>query len=542
MTTPDAPRSWPLRAVPSELADRYRAEGWWADISLGQMVADGLAAKGDATFAVHSKVHAWRGTMADIDRAARAFASSLRRRGVGAGDVVVFQLPNWVEAGIVFWGAAYVGAVVVPVVHFYGPKELGYIVAATAPKVVVTADRFGRLEYLGPHEALLAGGEATWLVVGETPPGDVPSAATPLASLLDDEPLLGPEPVDPGWPAIIAFTSGTTRDPKGVIHSHNTIGFEVRQLNMLNPGVGPPVITGAPVGHFIGMLSALLCSLLRSDPVNLVDVWDPGEVLRLMVAEDLGMGGGATYFLTSLLDHPDFTEEHLARMPYAGLGGSTVPVAVTQRATDLGIEVYRSYGSTELPSATGCTLAEPREKRLKTDGRPLLGVELRLDDAGQIVLRGPELFLGYTDPELTAQVFDADGWYRSDDVGVLDDDGYLAITDRTSDVIIRGGENISAVEVEEQLLGLEAVAEVSVVAVPDERLGERAAAIIRVRDGMTAPTLEEVRAHLAAVGLAKQKWPESICEVADFPRTPSGKVQKFRLRQQLRDGGLAPSR
>jgi len=139
---------------------------------------------------------------------------------------------------------------------------------------------------------------------------------------------------------------------------------------------------------------------------------------------------------------------------------------------------------------------------------------------------------------LTEQVFDDDGWYHSGDIGVLDADGYLSITDRISDVIIRGGENIGAVEVEEALLGIDSIAEVSVVAKPDERFGERAAAVVRVREGRSLPTLDDVRAHLAAVGLTKQKWPEFIYEVTDFPRTPSGKVQKFRVRQQLRDGLL----
>ncbi len=188
----------------------------------------------------------------------------------------------------------------------------------------------------------------------------LPAAATPFADLLDAEPLAGPAAVDPDAPAIVGFTSGTTRDPKGVVHSHRTIGCETRQLDHMFPTGGPPQITGAPVGHFIGMLNAFLVPLLRDRPVNLVDVWDPGEVLRLMREEGLGMGGGATYFLTSLLDHPDFTDEHLALMPFAGLGGSTVPVAVTERATRLGIKVFRSYGSTEHPSITGCPSTTPR--------------------------------------------------------------------------------------------------------------------------------------------------------------------------------------
>ena len=140
---------------------------------------------------------------------------------------------------------------------------------------------------------------------------------------------------------------------------------------------------------------------------------------------------------------------------------------------------------------------------------------------------------------MTAGVFDDDGWYRTGDVGVLDDEGYLTITDRVSDIIIRGGENISAVEVEDLLMGLGSVAEVSVVAVPDDRLGERAAAVLRIREGEPMPSLEQVREHLAAAGLARQKWPESLHVIEEFPRTPSGKVQKFKLRQDLREGRLS---
>jgi acyl-CoA synthetase (AMP-forming)/AMP-acid ligase II len=530
---------WSLRTVPAQLVRHYRDEGWWTDDTLGAMVAAGLRERSGAGFSVRSKVRPWRGTFADVDRAARSLAGALQAQGVGPGDVVVFQLPNWVEAGISFWAAAYLGAVVVPIVHSYGSKEVDYILRATSPDVVITAERFGHSDYLPTYEALLAEHpKARWLVVGDTETKDLPAGATPFVSLIDGEPLREQVSADPDGPAVIGFTSGTTRDPKGVVHSHRTIGFETRQLEYMFPRGGPPQITGSPVGHFIGMLNAFLVPLLRDRPVNLIDVWDPGEVLRMMREEGLGVSGGATYFLTSLLDHPDFTEEHLALMPFAGLGGSTVPVAVTERTTRLGIKTFRSYGSTEHLSITGCLIDEPEVKRLTTDGHALPGVEIRLDETGEILSRGPDCFVGYTDPSLTARVFDDEGWYRTGDIGALDEEGYLTITDRTSDLIIRGGENISAVEVEEALLGIDAIAEVSVVAAPDERLGEHAAAIMRVRDGMTAPTLADVRRRLEAAGMAKQKWPESIYEVTDFPRTPSGKVQKFRLRQQLREGAL----
>ncbi len=538
----DAATRWALRSVPPDLARLYRESGWWDDSGLGSIVASGLEEMRSTPFAVWSKVNPWKGTFGDVDRGARALASSLRARGVGAGDVVVLQLPNWVEAGIAFWGAAYLGAVVIPVVHFYGAKEVDYILRATSPDVVVTADRFGHSDYLAMYEDLLTGRDLLWLVAGNTAADQLPKAAIAFEQMLEAAPMEDPEQVDADQPALVGFTSGTTRDPKGVVHSHRTMAFEARQLGSMFPGWGPPQITGAPVGHFIGMLNAFLVPLIRHRPVNLVDVWDPEEILRLMLEEDLGVSGGATYFLTSLLDHPHFTDEHLKMIPFAGLGGSPVPTAVTERGSKLGIKMWRSYGSTEHPSITGSFIDEPEPKRLGTDGHPLLGVEVRLEEDGEILSRGPDLFLGYTDPSLTETVFDDEGWYRTGDVGVMDPDGYLTITDRISDVIIRGGENISAQEIEELIMELDTVAEVAVVATPDVRLGERAAAMVRVRPNQTPPTLDQVREHLSAAGLAKQKWPETVHIVDDFPRTASGKIQKFRLRAQLREAAPDPGR
>jgi acyl-CoA synthetase (AMP-forming)/AMP-acid ligase II len=230
-----------------------------------------------------------------------------------------------------------------------------------------------------------------------------------------------------------------------------------------------------------------------------------------------------------------------------GLGGSAVPVAVADRAESLGISITRAFGSTEHPSTTGSTHDEPFEKRTRTDGRALPGVELRVVDesgrdllvgeAGEVVSRGPDCFWGYTDPSLTAGAFDGDGWYLTEDVGRLDWDGYLTITDRKKDIIIRGGENVSAAEVEELLLRMPGVAEAAVVAAPDHRLGEHGCAFLRTLPGARAPDLAGIRAALENVGMARQKWPEEVRLVDDFPRTPSGKIQKFVLRQQLRDEG-----
>jgi acyl-CoA synthetase (AMP-forming)/AMP-acid ligase II len=234
-------------------------------------------------------------------------------------------------------------------------------------------------------------------------------------------------------------------------------------------------------------------------------------------------------------------------MQFIGLGGSPIPDAVAERADALGISLVRSYGSTEHPSVTGSAHSDPREKRIHTDGCALEWVEVRTVDEeghdvgvgqpGEIVSRGPDRFAGYTDPALTADAVDADGWFRTGDVGVLDADGYLTITDRVKDIIIRGGENVSAAEVEQLLAHMPGVAEVAVVAAPDERLGEHGCAFFRMQPEHAAPTLEEVRAHLGSAGLARQKWPEELRITDELPRTASGKVQKFALRERLRAGG-----
>ncbi|GAA5051992.1 AMP-binding protein [Nocardia callitridis] len=507
-----------MRTVPVELAARYEAEGWWTRETIGELLARGLAAAPETSFRVHSKVRPWAGTFGDVELVARRLAGGLRSRGVEPGDVVAFQLPNWTEAAAVFWASAFLGATVVPIVHFYGRKEIRHILATTQPKVFITTEGFGRLRLHADlcEQVPIVG------VVGAN-----------FDDLLADEPMTDTVAVAPSTPALIAFTSGTTRDAKGVVHSHQTLGHETRQLAGLFPPDRGDQLTAAPVGHFIGMINAFLIPVLDASTVNLADTWDPAKALSLMHTDGLTVGGGATYYVTSLLDHPDFGPDHLRYMKYAGLGGSSVPSVVTTRLARLGITVFRSYGSTEHPSITGSRHDAPEAKRLHTDGNVLPGVEIRLADDGEILSRGPDLCLGYTDDELTARAFDDEGWYHTGDVGVLDEDGYLTITDRKADVIIRGGENISALEVEEALLGLPGIAEAAVVSAPDSRLGEHAAAVLRLLPGHRMPTLDEVRAHFDRAGLAKQKWPEELRETEEFPRTASGKVQKFLLRRDI---------
>lgn len=533
--------TWRLRRVDPARRRRYLDQGWWDDRLLGELIHEGLVDGAAQPFTVCSQRRPYRGTLGEVHTRARRVAAGLRAQGIGPGDLVAFQLPNWQEAAVTFYAATLLGAVVVPIVPIYGAREVGHILGETPVRLLVVADRFRHLDYLSILEELRHRPAApeTIVVVGDR----VPPWAEPFPALEEHGSIDVVFRGEPEAPALLAYTSGTTAAPKGVVHTHRSIAAEVRQMAAVQPD-GPPALVGAPVGHAIGMLAALLLPVYRRSAIHLIDVWEPGAVLDAMLEDDLSAGSGATYFLQSLLDHPRLGSRHLALMRRLGMGGAPIPLALAERAENLGIQLVRFYGSTEHPSTTGASHDEPREKRLYTDGRPLAGVELRVvDDAGrdlapgvsgEILSRGPDLFAGYTDPRLTDDVVDDEGWYHTGDVGVLDAQGYLTITDRKSDIIIRGGENISAAEVEELVLRLPQVADVAVVAAPDPRLGEHACAYLRVHPGATAPTIAELRAYLEGCGVARQKCPEEVRVVDDLPRTASGKVQKAVLRQQLR--------
>ena len=269
-------------------------QGWWTADTLGQQLAEGLEDNSHLLFRVHSTQRPFTGTFGEVELLARRLAAGLRARGVGPGDVVAFQLPNWMEAAATFWAASFLGAVVVPIVHFYGPKELRFILANAKPRVFITAERFGRMTY---HPEVCADVPIVALVGGT------------FDALVDIEPMSGTLAADPAGPALIAFTSGTTSDPKGVIHSHQTLAFETRQLLANYPPGRGRQLTALPVGHFIGMLSAFLIPVVDGAPIDLCDVWDPERAITLMESDGVSFGGGPPYFVTSLLDHPRFTDD-----------------------------------------------------------------------------------------------------------------------------------------------------------------------------------------------------------------------------------------
>jgi acyl-CoA synthetase (AMP-forming)/AMP-acid ligase II len=533
-----------VRRVPPDLERAYIDGGWWTEDTLGALVARQLAAHPASTIAIWSRSRPWQGRYADIDDEARRLVTLLHEMGVQPGDAVAFQLPNWREAVVSFAALALGGYVVVPIVHIYGRKEVAFILEQSGAVAYISPLAYGHVDYRAIVETAAPASLRLHVVVddGEAPPSRAGLTRIGWAAAAERKPAIDLPTVQPEDVAVLAYTSGTTSDPKGVIHDHRTMLSELRHMKGWFTS-GRPNLMGSPVTHATGMLG-VLGPLTTGENIHLIDRWDPAHALEVMLQAGIGGGTGASVFLASLLHHPDFTPGHAALMHRVGLGGAPVPIALAERAASHGITIIRAYGSTEHPSTTGCLFDHPADRRHRTDGPALPGVELRLVDddgvdvpagtPGEILSRGPDLCLGYTDPALTAAAFDDEGWYHSGDIGVLDEQGFLTITDRVKDIIIRGGENISAAEVEEALQTLPGIAEIAVVAAPDARLGEHACAVIRMLPGAAPVTLPDVTAHLSGVGLARQKWPEELRLVDDFPRTASGKIRKVELRAWLR--------
>ena len=535
-----------LRRPPSELADRYVESGLWTSSGLGDLLARTLTANADEEFVFHSPSGDQRGRIADVGTRADQLAAGLRARGIMAGDVVAVQMPNSFDAVAAFCAVALAGAVVVPIVHFSSATDCEYILRVTGAQAFLTSDQpplgdwLERVEYLGRTVSNLE-----FIAVSTARPS-LPArvislnqlaangiaADTGVAVTSRSPAELVAVNVEPSSPAMIAFTSGTTAAPKGVVHSHQTLCFEATQFAATVPP-GPPIAMGAPVSHILGLLSGVVAPLLNGSSIHLLNGWNPAHVLAVMAKEQVRAGSGPPLFLTTLLDEPGCTAAHQRLIDPCRLGGAPVPEALIRRGEELGLTVLRIYGSTEHPSIASGMLGDPREKRLSTSGRPLPGCEVRIAHDGEIQTRGADLFLGYLDPSDTAAAFDEDGWFSTGDIGALDADGYLSILDRKKDIIIRGGENISAQEVEEQVAGLPGVAEVAVVGGPDPRLGEIVVAFLRLRGSAPEPSIEDVQTHCRTGGLARHKAPQRLIFVADFPRTPSGKISKARLRADL---------
>ncbi|GAC01400.1 putative fatty-acid--CoA ligase [Gordonia namibiensis NBRC 108229] len=484
-------------------------------------------------------------TLAELYEQATAVAAGFRARGVGAGDVVAVQLPNWRECVVSHSAAWLLGATVLPIVSIYGPSELSFILRQSAAKVYI-GPRTWRARDCSPlFDAASEIPTMQHLFVVNTPGEATTDRWTDFGRLLG-QPAAGFEPYIPASSyerALLVYTSGTTADPKGVQHSHATLIAEVRSMEE-HRGTGEETscLAAFPSGHVAGVLG-ILRLLGRGATTVLMDAWDPAAAAELVATHSIESSAGAPIHLAGILEAADRAGLDVSSLTEYTTGAANVAADLIRRADGFGVRAFRCYGSTEHPTISSGSPDDPLDKRANTDGRITPGTEVLIVDEndqpvdpgvdGEILCRGPEQFLGYTDATLDTTSF-ADGWFRTGDVGNLDADGYLTITDRKKDIIVRGGENISSKEVEDTLLSHPAVAEAAAIGMPDERYGEKVCVFIVLRDGGVLD-LDGIRDHFAGAGLARQKMPERLEIVDSLPRTASGKVRKPDLRAQIRE-------
>jgi acyl-CoA synthetase (AMP-forming)/AMP-acid ligase II len=521
--------------MPPELVGSWRSLGLWSDLSLGEAMT--LAAQLDpaALFHLHAASGSRDTTLGDIHAAGRRLAGSFHALGLRAGDVLAMQLPNCIENAVMFQAAALLGCILLPIVHIFGPAELVHILRDSGAKALVVPGRWRNIDYLERLERLP---ELPTLqhriVLGDTIPAGcldwlaLPSGECPTVS------------VDPDATALLLYTSGTTAAPKGVRHSSRTLLAELAAQDLGWTSAGAALVPW-PSGHIAGSL-AILGHLVKGRATVVLESWDAAAGARLIEEFGVDQTSGTPFHLAGLLEAATLDGRDLSSLKRFIIGATTVPPSVVANSEAAGIRCCRCYGSTEMPTISQCDPDDPLDKRLNTDGRLNRGCEMRIvDDAGvdlaagtegELAVRGAERFAGYTDPALEAVSFLPGGWFLTGDIGRIDDDGFLTITDRKKDIIIRGGENISSREVEELLLQVPGVRDAAAIGWPDERMGERVCAVLMLEPG-AAVSIELIAKAFADLGVARQKVPERLEIVAELPRTPTGKVQKAELRGAL---------
>jgi cyclohexanecarboxylate-CoA ligase len=345
--------------------------------------------------------------------------------------------------------------------------------------------------------------------------------------------------------ASLMYTSGTTGEPKGTLHTYNTLWSAGRGMFVnMGLGEGDVGLMASPMGHLTGYLWGMLQPLSRGMTAVFQDVWDAGRFLDVIDVERITWSLGATPFVVDSITEQQRSQRKFSSLKYFVCAGAPIPPALSQMAIDvLGARLLAMWGTSECGAVTYSRPDDSVETVASSDGHPIPFMELALMDAdnqavkhgveGRLVVRGPSVFLGYLGRmDLYSEVVDADGWFDTGDLGVEAADGSVRITGRSKDIIIRGGQNIPVVEVENLLFTHPKVKEVAVIGIPDFRMGEKGCAVVIPKDA--PPTLDELTAYLSESGMAKQYWPEHLVIRAEMPRTASGKIQKFALRNELK--------
>ena len=521
--------------MPPELEAGWRTAGLWQELSLAEAMARAAAERPQAPLHFFGASGERVTTLAEIHGQGLKLAGSFHALGLRAGDVIAMQLPNGLENAVLFQAAAALGCTLLPIVHIYGPHELAHILADSRAKALIAPDRWKNIDYLDRLARLPDLPELQHrIVMGDTvPPGMLALDGLPPGDL----PRIS---VTPDALALLLYTSGTTAAPKGVRHTSRSLLAEL-SAQRSNQSADEYGLSPWPSGHIAGTLGVMGHGLLGR-PMVILEAWDAALAAELVERFRVRQMSGTPFHLSGLMEAAARDGRDITSFRQFLIGATTVPPALVAASEAVGIRCCRCYGSTEMPTVSQCEPDDPLDKRLTTDGRPNAGVEVRIVDdegrdqpvggEGEVAVRGAERFIGYTDPALDAASFLPGGWFLTGDIGRLDADGFLAITDRKKDIIIRGGENISSREVEELLLQVPGIVEAAAIGMPDPRLGERICAVVRVGEE-SAPTIATIDAVFSDLGVARQKTPESLMIVDEFPRTPSGKIQKTELRKTL---------
>lgn len=537
--------------VPEARLRRERSRGHWLDLVLSDCLDRHIQERPDhpALIAVDSRGQETRLTYRELLARADRIALGLIALGIEKGDVVSYQLPNWWEFTALTLACFRIGAVVNPLMPIFRERELRFMLDLTESKLFVTPRRFRNFNY-SPMVESIRGGlphlKHTLVVGDEREPGSFEAELVnrPWEEEMHAAQLFRERRPEADDLAEILFTSGTTGEPKGVMHTTNTLLSNLRPyIERLRLGPDGVYLMASPMAHQTGMLYGLILPFYVGGTQVLQDIWDPRAAAGLIEEHRITFTMAATPFLADLTQAVEDEKADTSSLAVFMCGGAPVPSVLVERSSRvLGARIVSAWGMTENGAVTTTKLDDPVEKVFHTDGCLLAGMEIRIADPvtreplppgaeGCLLVRGCSDFIGYLKrPELYAH--DAEGWFDTGDFARLDADGYVRITGRSKDIIIRGGENIPVVEIEALLLRHPAIQSVAIVGYSDQRLGERACAFVILKPQATFDMAEMSR-YLAQEGTAQQYFPERLEIVDTLPTTLTGKIQKFVLREQL---------
>lgn len=549
----------PKAVLPSERIARMTAAGLWPGRLVSDYLDDAAARDADAVAIVDENSVSGKASRigyGELHEHSVRIACGLAALGVARGEVVAVQLPNWWQFSAVYAACVRIGAIINPLMPIFRERELEFMLGFAEARVLIVPREFRGCD----HPAMIAGLrdalpalKHVLVVDGKDPDTSFEHVLLehPWERETDAQALFAARRPDPNDVTEIMYTSGTTGQPKGVMHTANTLSCKALLASELFGFGGEDVIyMGSPLAHQTGFMYALVLSMYHGSKCVLQETWDPARARQLIEVERCTITLGSTPFLSDLVRAPGGEAHDVSCLRLFLCAGAPIPRVLVSEARERlpALHVMSAWGMTEMGIATATYPGDPPEKIIDTDGRALPHQAVRVvDEAGVPVAPGVEgrlqarcasLFVGYLKrPE--AYEVDEEGWLETGDNARMDDDGYIRITGRSKDIIIRGGENIPVVEIEELLYRHPAVEDVAIVAMPDERLGERACAFVSLGAGR-ALDFDAMLDYLAVCRVSRQYLPERLEIVANFPRTPSGKIQKFRLREQAR--GLTPMR